>query len=136
MFLFFAKRGGTMEKRILDRKRIRTIDGGFAFIPHRFLSDGFLDLLSPSELLLYLFLVLAADADGLSYYGDKRVCKLLQMSAQDLAGAREALVDWDLIAYAAPLYQVLELPYIPEEIREDSTVCASSFADLFRMTED
>jgi len=126
-----------MEKRVLNRSRIRSIDGSFAFIPHRFLTDGFLDMLSPPELLLYLFLVLAADANGLSYYGDKRTCRLLEMSQQELIRSREVLVDLDLIEYETPLYQVLDLPYIPEEIRDESfDAPVSSFSDLFRMTED
>ena len=126
-----------MEKRVLNKSRIRTIDGGFAFIPHRFLSGGFLEMLSKTELLLYLFLVLAADANGVSYYGDKRICRLLQLSQQELGCAREALVNLDLIAFEAPLYQVLELPYMPEEIKiEPSDIPVSSFSDLFDMMED
>jgi hypothetical protein len=41
-------------------------------IPHRLLSDGFLAALSQPELLLYIFLILAADRYGLSYYSDDR----------------------------------------------------------------
>jgi hypothetical protein len=48
-------------KKVLDADRIRRIKGGFSFIPHRFLTDGFLKRLNPRELLLYIFLVLAAD---------------------------------------------------------------------------
>ena len=29
-------------KKVLVANRIRRIDGGFSFIPHRFLTDGFL----------------------------------------------------------------------------------------------
>jgi hypothetical protein len=47
-----------IRKRILDAHRIRRIDGGFSFIPHRFLTDGFLSALEPAQLLLYFFLVL------------------------------------------------------------------------------
>ena len=126
-----------MEKRVLNRSRIRTVDGGFAFIPHRFLTDGFLEMLSSAELLLYLFLVLAADAGGLSHYGDKRICRLLKMSQQEVGRAREALVDLDLIEFESPLYQVLELPDMPDEIRiEPSDIPFSSFSDLFDMMED
>ena len=39
-------------KKILNPDRIRQIRGGFSFIPHRFLTDGFLRSLSPQELLL------------------------------------------------------------------------------------
>ena len=47
-----------IKKTILNSERIRRIDGGFSFIPHRFLTDGFLASLSQEELLLYFFLVL------------------------------------------------------------------------------
>ena len=42
--------------------RVRRIGGhSFAFIPHRFLRDGFLASLTPHERSLYLFLVLEAE---------------------------------------------------------------------------
>jgi len=47
-------------KKVLNPNRIRCIDGGFSFIPHRFLTDGFLASLNQEEILLYLFLVLAS----------------------------------------------------------------------------
>jgi hypothetical protein len=50
-----------IRKKILVPDRIRQIEGSFGFIPHRFLADGFLAALSQHELLLYLFLVIAAD---------------------------------------------------------------------------
>ena len=65
-----------IKKRILDKSRIRRIDGGFAFIPHRFLTDGFLSVLTPREQQLYFFLVLAADRHGLSFYGYDAICNL------------------------------------------------------------
>ena len=48
-------------KRLLVPQRVRRINSSFAFIEHRFLQDGFFAVLSSNELLLYLFLVLAAD---------------------------------------------------------------------------
>ena len=50
-----------LTKRILDADRVRKITGGFSFIPHRFLADGFLASLDREELLLYLFLILAGE---------------------------------------------------------------------------
>ena len=47
-----------IKKKVLNPKRVRKINGGFSFIPHRFLTDGFLASLNPHELLLYFFLVL------------------------------------------------------------------------------
>ena len=59
-------------KKVLVANRIRRIDGGFSFIPHRFLTDGFLEDLGQQQLLLYIFLVLAADRYGLSFYSYDR----------------------------------------------------------------
>ena len=42
-----------IRKKILNRDRVRGINGGFSYIPHRFLTDGFLSSLSQKELLLY-----------------------------------------------------------------------------------
>ena len=57
-----------INKKILHPDRIRRIAGGFSFIPHRFLADGFFVSLTPHELLLYFLLVLAGDRNGISFY--------------------------------------------------------------------
>jgi hypothetical protein len=54
-------------------------------------------------------LVTVADADGLSYYSDPAVGRLLGMSKCVLAGARRDLCQAGLIVYCNPLYQVLSL---------------------------
>ena len=100
-------------KKILNPDRIRCIDGGFSFIPHRFLTDGFLKSLSPSELLLYIFLVLAADRYGLSFYSYDRICSFLHLSVEQYIEARNGLIKKDLIAFDGTLFQVLELPATP-----------------------
>jgi hypothetical protein len=71
-----------IKKKNLNASRIRRIDGGFSFIPHRFSTDGFLACLQQPELLLYVFLVLAADRYGLSYYSYDRICSLIQLSTE------------------------------------------------------
>ncbi len=122
--------GDVMKKRLLNRSRIRKIQGGFAFIPHRFLSDGFMKPLGPDELLLYLFLALASDAYGLSYYGNSAICRLLKMKPSDLEQCRQILIDEDLIAFETPIYQVLELPGKPvkEAGTTDSNPSSSPFS--------
>ena len=102
-----------IKKKILDASRIRRLDGGFSYIPHRFLIDGFLASLQQYQLLLYLFLVLAADRYGLSYYSDDRICSLLQLSLEQYISARDGLIKKDLIAFDGTLFQVLELPRKP-----------------------
>ena len=100
-------------KKILIPDRIRQIRGGFSFIPHRFLTDGFLASLQQQELLLYVFLVLAADRYGLSFYSYDRICSFLHLSVEQYIGARDGLIKKDLIAFNGTLFQVLELPATP-----------------------
>ena len=101
-----------IKKRILNHERIRRIDGGFAFIPHRFLTDGFLSALNPSQQQLYFFLVLAADRHGLSFYSYDSICSLLQMSMDQYLQARNALIEKDLIDFDGTIFQVLDLPLV------------------------
>ena len=88
-----------IRKKVLDNGRIRRINGGFAFIPHRFLTGGFVSVLGPDELLLYLFLVLTADRNGLSFYGYDKICSLLEMDLDRYVEARCGLIGQDLIAF-------------------------------------
>lgn len=106
-------------KKLLDANRIRRIDGGFSFIPHRFLTAGFLASLQPQELILYVFLVLAADRHGLSYYSYERICSLLHMTVEQYIEARDGLLEKDLIAFDGTLFQVLSLPSRPTELSLD-----------------
>ena len=99
-----------IKKKVLNPKRVRKINGGFSFIPHRFLSDGFLATLNPHELLLYFFLVLAGDRNGISFYSYDQICTLLQIHLERYIMARDNLIDKDLIAFDGTLFQVLELP--------------------------
>jgi hypothetical protein len=99
-----------IKKNPINALRVRKIGGSFAFIEHRFLRDGFLASLNQHELLLYVFLVLAADRDGLSYYSYDKICTLLRLSVEEYIVARDALIDKNLIAFDGYLYQVLSLP--------------------------
>jgi hypothetical protein len=102
-----------MIKKILVPDRIRKIEASFAFIEHRFLQDGFVDCLTHFELLLHLFLVLAADRYGLSFYGFETICSILKIDVDDYIEARNALIQKDLLAFDGRLFQVLSLPRSP-----------------------
>jgi hypothetical protein len=102
-----------IKKRILDPDRVRRIERGFSFIPHRFLRDGFLDALGPREILLYFFLVLASDRNGLSYYSYDSICTFIKITADQYIEARDSLIKQGLIAFDGTLFQVLELPKEP-----------------------
>jgi len=78
-------------------QRVRGINGqSFAFIPHRFLRDGFLSSLDLEQLALYLFLLLAADRYGMSFWGYDAICSILRMPLERYLQARNALIGKDL----------------------------------------
>jgi hypothetical protein len=102
-----------LRKKIIVPHRVRKITGTFSFIPHRFFSGGFWGSLERHELLLYLFLVMVSDKDGLSFYGTKKICSLLHLSNADYLDARDRLLFRKLIAVEKYIFQVLELPAEP-----------------------
>jgi hypothetical protein len=102
-----------IEKQPLCPGRRRHITGSFAFIEHRFLRDGFWSRLTQHECLLYVFLVLVADRNGLSYYSYDTICTLLRFTLDDYLVARHGLIEKDLIAFDGHLFQVLSLPNQP-----------------------
>ena len=99
-----------IKKKFLNDKRIRRISGGFSFIPHRFLTDGFFTALDQHQLLLYFFLVLVSDRYGLSYYAYDSICTALRLSLEQYIDARDSLIKKDLIAFDGTIFQVLSLP--------------------------
>lgn len=102
----------TSRKPLVD-DRIRKIEGSFAWIGHRFLRGGYFTSLGHHELLLYFFLILVADRQGLSYYHYDKICSLLCLSLDDYIVARNLLIDKDLVAFDGTFFQVLSLPRIP-----------------------
>lgn len=99
-----------IQKKILVKERVRCIKGSFAFIEHRFLRAGFWAGLDHHELLLYLFLILVADRDGLSFYPYDKICSLLRFTVDEYIAARDGLIRKDLLAFDGALFQVLSLP--------------------------
>ncbi len=118
-----------IRKKVLNTERIRRIGGGFAFIPHRFLTGGFVSALGADELLLYLLLVLVADRNGLSFYGYDKICSLLEMDLERYIDARDGLIRQDLIAFDGTLFQVLSLPSAPREQKRREPVSVKALTD-------
>ncbi len=110
---------GSRTPRIVPREpirpeRVRRIGpDGFAFVPNRFLREGFFASLAPAERELYFLLVLAGDRHGLSFYHHDSICALLQMELETYLRARNALITRDLISYDGTRFQVLSLPERP-----------------------
>jgi len=99
-----------MNKQLIVKNRRRRIDGGFSYVPHQFLRDGFFEMLRHDELILYFFFVMAADSNGLSYYSSRTITQILKMNNEAYQHALNRLLDLDLIATKEVLVQVLQLP--------------------------
>ncbi len=82
----------------------------FSWVDQALVQQHFIDRCDARAAALYLFLITVSDAQGLSYYGASTLAGRLRLSDQEFAAARQQLIDLELIAYRAPLYQVLALP--------------------------
>jgi len=113
-----------VEKTPIDPRRIRTIPPeGFSWIDRRFVREGFIKPLEKDAAFLYLFLTAVSDAQGISFYGDRTLAKLLKLTCEDLSQARAELINQMLILYRYPLYQVLPLP---QQLKRSPRVSATS----------
>ena len=97
--------------------RIRRIDRSFAWLDHRLLREGHLEQMSLVDLAVYVFLVLAADASGVSFYNKATLTKKLGIDWDAFEGAKARLLERGLIAFrphspgdVEGVYQVLPVP--------------------------
>lgn len=106
---------------MLRPQRLRQVPAQFSWVDQALVRGHFIDRCEARAAALYLFLVTVADAQGLSYYGEATLGARLHLSPEELVAARAQLIDLDLIAYQAPLYQVLALPgtrpRLPAQVR-------------------
>jgi hypothetical protein len=115
---------------ILVPQRTRKVPRSFAWIDHRIRSDGFLERLHPEDIGLYLFLILAADRNGLSCWRLDRIDRAVPcFDRHALWEARTRLCELDLISYRPwskgdpdGCYQVLSVTQpthtVPPELAE------------------
>ncbi len=100
----------TIQKRPLVVDRIRSLPPvGWSWIDRRFLGEH-AERLGGDDILLYFFLAAVSDKVGLSYYSDRSISTRIRIGEGRVVSARGSLEYHDLIAYEAPLYQVLSLP--------------------------
>jgi len=106
---------------------IRQIPANFAWVDRRLRDKQFLGALTLQELAVYLFLILAADKRGISFYGSEKIAALFDYQVQpvDVIRSRNELFDKGMISFmpfksnrTEGVYQVLPLtksiqPLIP-----------------------
>lgn len=97
-------------KQVLRPERLRQVPEQFSWVDQALVQHHLIDRCDARTAALYLFLVTVSDAQGLSYYGAATLAQRLHLSTEELGAARAQLIELELIAYRAPLYQVLALP--------------------------
>ena len=80
-------------------QRVRRIEKSFTWIDHRLLRNGYLPVMTHQEQALYLFLALAADRHGVSFYRKEKICDALGLDFSEFEIARDRLIDLGLIAF-------------------------------------
>jgi hypothetical protein len=99
-----------VEKRLLVPERVRRPPAeGFSWVDRRFMRDH-AEGLSQDAILLYFFLTAVSDKDGLSFWSDVKTGGRLKLGPAAVGCARAELVRRGLLAYSAPLTQVLAIP--------------------------
>ena len=96
-----------MHKKLINPERLRKIPANFSWIDHRLVRQGYLKHLKPESIAFYLFLMSVGDCQGLSYYSEIGISKILTL--ESVSSCRRELLEADLIDYANGVYQVLEL---------------------------
>jgi hypothetical protein len=121
-----------MQKKILRPQRLRQVPAQFSWIDQRLVRENFLRHGEPAAWALYLVLVTVADAQGLSYYSEATLSRLLKLDLLQLAQARQQLFSADLLAYHKPLYQVLALPPAQAAPSSQTSGQSLSVGDILR----
>jgi hypothetical protein len=126
-----------MRKRPICFSKLRKVPPQFSWVDQRLVRERYIDQLSHEACALYLFLVTVADAQGLSYYSERSLCRRLSREPIALHQARRALIQLGLVAYDHPLYQVLALaacPHrpIPQRPRMTSSDTPTAIKDMFK----
>ena len=90
---------------------------GFGWVDARLLKDGWLTVMRPEEVAVYLFLCLVANQQGISWYRRDRIREALNLGEEETRRALARLCELDLVAYlpfgrydSEGFRQVLSLP--------------------------
>ncbi|MBF0463282.1 MAG: hypothetical protein HQL87_18105 [Magnetococcales bacterium] len=109
-------------KFVIRPDRLRRVPAQFSWIDHRLVRERYIQRCNAQAWTLYLFLVTVGDDQGLSYYSDRTIQNLLSIDQSALDQARDSLIRAEMVAFAAPLYQVLSLDkYVDRETLQMNT---------------
>jgi len=113
-------------------QRLRRIQHSFAWIDHRLLRSGFVQIMTHQDQSLYLFLALAADRNGVSFYRKEKASSILGLEFGEFEVARDRLIDMGLIAFQSysalsvnGFYQLLPVDGRPPDFASASPAAAA-----------
>ena len=113
-------------------QRLRRIQHSFAWIDHRLLRSGFVQTMTHQDQSLYLFLALAADRNGVSFYRKEKASSSLGLEFGEFEVARDRLIDMGLIAFQSysalsvnGFYQLLPVDGRPPDFASASPAAAA-----------
>ncbi len=110
------------QKFVIRPDRLRRVPAQFSWIDHRLVRERYIQRCNAQAWTLYLFLVTVGDDQGLSYYSDRTIQNLLSIDQSTLEQARDSLIRAEMVAFSAPLYQVLSLDkYVDRETLQMNT---------------
>lgn len=78
---------------------MRTPTGPFGWLDARLLHDGWIERLGPEPISVLVFLALAANRQGVSYYGRHRMASVLALQPRVIDQALARLLDLGLVAH-------------------------------------
>jgi len=90
---------------IPQAQKIRSIKGSFAWIDHRLMRNGFMETMTHQDIALYLFFILVADKNGVSFYRKEKICEAVSLDFSQFEIAKDRLINMKLIAFEG--YSVL-----------------------------
>jgi hypothetical protein len=117
--LHFQQKEVAMDVAVPCPDRIRSIPQQFAWIDRRLRDQCYLGTMNLKELAVYLFLILAANKNGVSFYRSEQIAAIFdyQLQPNDILQCRNNLFDKEFIAFlpfnghsAEGFFQVLPLP--------------------------
>jgi hypothetical protein len=99
-----------MDKSIINKERKREIKGSFGWIEHRFIREGYIKKLSKNEMLVYFFLALVSDRNGISFYSVDKATRYIKIEEFEYFQALSALEQKNYVQRKGSKTQLLSLP--------------------------
>ena len=137
-----------IEKRVIDKKRIRKIDSKHEYsgIEHEYNRYRENKRLTPKEDHLYMFFVSVSDKEGMSYYSGFKIQKYIGIGWDTFIKSMEKLSNLGLIKYEKRENHIaVQVMQVPEwevakhrfiEVKVESNLSPNEIADKLKLFDD